>query len=91
MNGGSSQALVCQSYFSTPTLTNILVTFRLPWNNDCRAYLGLNNVCFVPPVAETRTCASLGADTTFTRQVCTDQTYLKTRLVSENPKVFCSR
>ena len=79
---GATQALICQSYYSTPTLTSILLTFnRLPWNDDCRAYLGLTNVCFIPPVSETRLCPALAADTTFVRQACNDQTYLKTRLV----------
>ena len=78
---GQTQANVCPKYFSTSVLTNITVVFNV-YGVNCQTYLGVTSICFAPPVAETRTCAALATDVTFSRVSCTDQVALRARLVS---------
>ena len=78
---GQTQANVCPKYYSASVLANITVSFKV-YGVNCQTYLGVTSICFAPPATETRTCAELATDLTFSRVSCTDQVALTARLVS---------
>ena len=74
--------MVCQSFNSPePFNTEILVTLGMQWGADCRNYLGVTSICFMPNTTDTRTCPMLAEDTRLTRISCTDQDNLRRRIV----------
>jgi hypothetical protein len=46
-----------------PVMTEILVTLGMQWGADCRTYLGVTSICFMPEATDTRACPVLAADT----------------------------